>query len=101
MSDGLVLSGGLPTWVAPEYEPVLGMAHGVTPENLAKAIAATPGARAAFIVSPTYYGMAADVKGCAEVAHAAGIPEGTAKSRLRLAMAKLEEMLDHQLLESS
>ena len=36
-----------------------------------------------------------------EVAHAAGIPEGTAKSRLRLALAKLEEMLDRQLLESS
>src|SRR5689334_5183976 len=72
--DGLVLSGGLPTWVAPEYEPVLGMAHGVTPESLARALEATPGARAAFIVSPTYYGMAADVAGCAEVAHAAGVP---------------------------
>ena len=36
-----------------------------------------------------------------EVAHATGIPEGTAKSRLRLALAKLEEMLDRQLLESS
>jgi RNA polymerase sigma-70 factor, ECF subfamily len=37
---------------------------------------------------------------CREVAHAVGIPEGTAKSRLRLALAKLEEMLDRQLLES-
>ena len=36
-----------------------------------------------------------------EVARAAGIPEGTAKSRLRLALAKLESMLDRQLLESS
>src|SRR4051794_6073784 len=72
--DGLVLSGGLPTWVAPEYEPVLGMAHGVTPDSLRTALQATPDARAAFIVSPTYYGMAADVAGCAEVAHAAGVP---------------------------
>jgi RNA polymerase sigma-70 factor, ECF subfamily len=38
---------------------------------------------------------------CREVAHAAGIPEGTAKSRLRLALAKLEEILDRQLLEPS
>ena len=38
---------------------------------------------------------------CREVAHAVGIPEGTAKSRLRLALAKLEEMLDRELLESS
>ena len=37
---------------------------------------------------------------CREVAHAVGIPEGTAKSRLRLALAKLEEMLDRELLES-
>jgi RNA polymerase sigma-70 factor, ECF subfamily len=38
---------------------------------------------------------------CREVASAMGIPEGTAKSRLRLAMAKLETVLDRQLLESS
>ena len=38
---------------------------------------------------------------CREVALAAGIPEGTAKSRLRLALAKLEAVLDRQLLESS
>lgn len=35
-----------------------------------------------------------------EVALVAGIPEGTAKSRLRLALAKLETVLDRQLLES-
>lgn len=72
--DGLVLSGGLPTWVAPEYEPVLGMAHGVTPESVRAGLEATPGAKAVFIVSPTYYGMAADVEGCAQVAHEAGVP---------------------------
>jgi RNA polymerase sigma-70 factor (ECF subfamily) len=38
---------------------------------------------------------------CREAADAVGIPEGTAKSRLRLALAKLETMLDRQLLESS
>ncbi len=38
---------------------------------------------------------------CREVALAVGIPEGTAKSRLRLALAKLETVLDRQLLESS
>jgi arginine decarboxylase len=83
--DGLVLSGGMPTFVAPETDDVLGMAHGVTPESLEAALAraaagadASGGAapagsiRAAFVVSPTYYGMAADVAGLAEVAHAAG-----------------------------
>ncbi len=36
---------------------------------------------------------------CREVARAMGIPEGTAKSRLRLAMARLESVLDRVLLE--
>jgi len=36
---------------------------------------------------------------CREAAKAAGIPEGTAKSRLRLALAKLETVLDRELLE--
>jgi lysine decarboxylase len=72
MVDGLILSGGVPSWVAPEYDPELGMAHGVTPEALRQALAHDPDAHAAFIVSPTYYGLAADVAGCAEVAHEAG-----------------------------
>jgi arginine decarboxylase len=72
--DGLVLSGGLPSFVAPEYDDELGMAHGVTPESLAAALDADGDARAAFIVSPTYYGMAADVEGCAAVCHERGVP---------------------------
>jgi RNA polymerase sigma-70 factor (ECF subfamily) len=38
---------------------------------------------------------------CREAARAADIPEGTAKSRLRLALAKLETVLDRELLEWS
>lgn len=71
--DGLVLSGGIPSFIAPEYDPGLGMAHGVTPEGLAEALAAAPDARVASIVSPTYYGVVADVAQCAEIAHAAGV----------------------------
>ena len=68
--------------MAPEYELELGMAHGVSPAALERGLAAAAAAgdgatgppRAAFIVSPTYYGMAADVAACAEVCHAAGVP---------------------------
>jgi arginine decarboxylase len=72
--DGLVLSGGVPSFVAPEYDAELGITHCVTPEALEQALAATPDARAAFVVSPTYYGMAADVAALAEVAHRADVP---------------------------
>jgi arginine/lysine/ornithine decarboxylase len=72
--DGLVLSGGIPSFVAPEYDSELGITHCVTPEALERALGEAPDARAAFIVSPTYYGMAADIAGMAEVAHNAGVP---------------------------
>ena len=70
--DGLVLSGGLPRFVAPAYDDELGMAHGVTPEALAAAFEEHSQASAAFVVSPTYYGLCADVEALARVAHAAG-----------------------------
>ncbi|HZH24960.1 MAG TPA: DegT/DnrJ/EryC1/StrS family aminotransferase [Solirubrobacteraceae bacterium] len=72
--DGLVLSGGLPSFVAPEYDAERGITHCVTPAALEQALSETPDANAAFIVSPTYYGMAADVAALAEVAHGAGMP---------------------------
>jgi arginine decarboxylase len=71
--DGLVLSGGMASFVNPEFDEELGMANGVTPQALEAALKRSPDISAAFIVSPTYYGMAADVRGCAEVAHAADV----------------------------
>jgi arginine decarboxylase len=72
--DGLVLSGMRPTFVAPELDSELGIAHGLTPDSLAAALEATPGAVAAMVVSPTYFGACADVAALAEVAHAHGAP---------------------------
>lgn len=72
--DGLVLSGLRPSFVAPEIDPELGVAHCVTPEALEKALDSTPGAIAAMIVSPTYFGATARVRELAEVAHARDLP---------------------------
>ena len=72
--DGLVLSGMRPTFVAPELDPELGIAHGLTPESLAAALEETPGAVAAMVVSPTYFGACADVAALADVAHERGLP---------------------------
>ena len=68
--DGLVLSGGIPSFVAPEYDAELGITHASRPTRSRRRCARRPTRGAAFIVSPTYYGMAADVAGLAEVAHA-------------------------------
>ncbi len=72
--DALVLSGLRPTFAAPEVDPELGIAHCLTEETLDRALAATPGAIGAWVVSPTYFGAAADVRRLAAVAHGHGVP---------------------------
>jgi arginine decarboxylase len=71
--DALVVSGMRPTFVAPEIDPELGIANCTTPEALDRALAGTPDAVGATVVSPTYFGAVADVEGLAEVAHARGV----------------------------
>jgi arginine decarboxylase len=72
--DGLVLSGLRPTFVAPEIDQELGIAHCVTPEDLDAALESEPEAVAAMLVSPTYFGAVARVEELAEVAHARDVP---------------------------
>jgi arginine/lysine/ornithine decarboxylase len=72
--DALVLSGLRPTFAAPELDPDLHIAHCLKPETLDRALADTPGAVGAAVVSPTYFGAVADVAGLVEVAHAHGVP---------------------------
>jgi len=72
--DALVLSGLRPTFAAPELDPQLDIAHCLTPETLDRALAETPGAVGATIVSPTYFGAVGDVAALAEVAHGHGVP---------------------------
>jgi len=72
--DALVLSGMRPTFVAPELDAELGIAHCITPESLERALASTPAAVGALVVSPTYFGAVADVRAMVEVAHARGVP---------------------------
>jgi lysine decarboxylase len=71
---GLILAGLRPVFVAPELDSELAIAHGITPEALDAALAAHPQAIAAIVVSPTYFGAAADVRGLAESCHSRGIP---------------------------
>jgi arginine decarboxylase len=72
--DGIVLGGLEPSFVAPELDAELGIAHCLTPESLAMALERAPDAVAALTVSPTYFGAVADVRGLADVAHSHGVP---------------------------
>src|SRR5215212_9510989 len=72
--DALILSGMRPTFMRPEVDPELGIAHCITAETLERALAETPDAAGACVVSPTYFGAVADVARLAEVAHSHGVP---------------------------
>ncbi|MFF3013404.1 aminotransferase class I/II-fold pyridoxal phosphate-dependent enzyme [Streptomyces sp. NPDC057939] len=72
--DGLVLSGLDAVFVQPSVDPVQGIAHGVTADDVAQALRRAPDAAAVYVVSPSYFGAVADVRGIADAAHAAGVP---------------------------
>ena len=72
--DALILSGMRPVFMRPELDAELRIAHCITPETLDRALAATPDAAGASVVSPTYFGAIADVATLAEVAHSHGVP---------------------------
>ncbi|MCB0876151.1 MAG: PLP-dependent transferase [Solirubrobacterales bacterium] len=72
--DGLVLSGLRPTFLAPEIDDDLGVAHCLSVEALRGALDEQPDVVAVFAVSPTYFGAVADIGGLAEVAHAHDVP---------------------------
>ena len=69
---GLVLSGVVPVYVAPEIDPHFGIALGVTPQAIQEALDLHPDARGVLLVSPTYHGIAGDLAEIARVVHERG-----------------------------
>jgi arginine decarboxylase len=72
--SGLVLSGVRPVYVDPQYDERWQVAHGVDPADVERALDEHPEARAVMMFTPTYYGVSANIKAVAEIAHARGIP---------------------------
>jgi lysine decarboxylase len=56
----------------PEVDDDLHMDHCVTPETVARTLEAHPEAAAVYVVSPTYYGVAADLASIERIVHDAG-----------------------------
>jgi len=66
---GIILSGAMPVYIQPEINEQLGIAMGITEESLRKAIKENPHAKAVFLINPTYYGAASDLKSLVRIAH--------------------------------
>ncbi len=72
--SGLILSGAMPVWVAPQYDVDWQLALGVTVDAIASTLAQHPDAKAVVVVSPTYEGVSSDVAALAAVVHAYDMP---------------------------
>jgi arginine/lysine/ornithine decarboxylase len=72
MLGGLVMSGAEPIYMQPVVDEALHMDHCVTPETVEQTLREHPDVKAVYVVTPTYYGVAADIKGIVKVARAAG-----------------------------
>lgn len=70
VTGGIVLAGAHPVYMQPEIDARLGIAMGVAPCAVQRAIEENPDARAVLLVSPTYYGVASDLAAVAEIVHA-------------------------------
>lgn len=71
---GLIMSGATPVWMQPEVDEALHMDHTVTPETVRATLERHPDIKAVYVVSPTYYGVAADLEGIVAIAHERNIP---------------------------
>ncbi|MBP1761746.1 MAG: arginine decarboxylase [Firmicutes bacterium] len=65
----IILSGAIPVYVQPQINKKLGIATGVTPESIQKAIEEHPHAKAIFIINPSYYGIHSDLQTIVDLSH--------------------------------
>ncbi len=72
MLGGLIMSGAEPIYMQPEVDEELRMDHCVTPETVSATLQQHPDVAAIYLVSPTYYGVAADLESIERIAHDAG-----------------------------
>lgn len=72
-TNGLIMSGAKPVYIHPEFHEDLGIALGVDTEDIKKAIEENKDAKAVFLINPTYYGSASDLKSIVDLAHANGM----------------------------
>jgi arginine/lysine/ornithine decarboxylase len=72
--SGLILSGAIPVYLEPEINENFGMAMGITPEQVENALRRHADAKAVFVINPTYYGIASDLKRIVNIAHRYDVP---------------------------
>ncbi|MBR6906873.1 MAG: aminotransferase class I/II-fold pyridoxal phosphate-dependent enzyme, partial [Selenomonadaceae bacterium] len=73
MMGGILLSGARPVFLSPEIDRTWGIPMGLSVETVREAIEQHPDAKALALVSPTYYGVASDLREMAKILHEKGM----------------------------
>lgn len=71
--NSLILSGAVPVYVNPDVNRELGIALGMSADQVEKAILENPDAKAVLVNNPTYYGVCSDLRKITEIAHRHGM----------------------------
>lgn len=71
--NALIVSGIIPVYVDPGVNSRLGIALGMSPASVEKAILENPDAKAVMVNNPTYYGICSDIRAIVKLAHEHGM----------------------------
>lgn len=71
--NALVVNGAIPVYINPGRDRRLGIPLGMSIDDVKKAIAANPDAKAILVNNPTYYGICSDLERIVQLAHDAGM----------------------------
>jgi len=69
----LVLCGAVPVYIDPQADRRLGIALGMSVEEVRRTIAAHPSAKAILVNNPTYYGICSNLRAITRLAHESGL----------------------------
>lgn len=66
---GIIFSGAIPVYVYPKYDKELGIICNVMPKQIEEAISEHPDVKAILLTSPTYHGIATDIREIVRIVH--------------------------------
>lgn len=72
--DGIIMAGLTPAFAQPVIDDRYGIAHGLCPAELERALRDAADPKGVYVVSPSYFGAVANVPALVDVAHSAGVP---------------------------
>ena len=70
----LIISGAIPIFINPEYNPQFDLSYSITSQAVKKALQQHPDTKAVMVVYPTYHGICGDLKEIAHLTNQYNIP---------------------------